>query len=83
MQALKSSIDAILQESENNRQQNMQVFLYVLIAASPSIFFSLMSLIPVINKVKKNKEEVPELFTHRNIKSTIISSSRPAVASSR
>ena len=55
LKALKSSTDAILQESENNRQQNMQVFLYVLIAASAAIFFSLLFLIPVINKVKKNK----------------------------
>jgi hypothetical protein len=35
----------------------MQIFLYVLIAASASIFFSLLFLIPVINKVKKNKQE--------------------------
>jgi hypothetical protein len=71
LQALKSSTDAILQESENNREQNMQVFLYVLIAASASIFFSLLFLIPVINKVKKNKQEVLELFTHRNIEKHI------------
>jgi type III secretory pathway component EscR len=49
----------------------MQVFLYVLIAASASIFFSLLFLIPVINKVKKNKQEVLELFTHRNIEKHI------------
>lgn len=71
MQALKSSTDAILNESDNNRQSNMQVFLYVLIAASASIFFSLLFLIPVINKVKKNKQEVLELFTHRNIEKHI------------
>jgi hypothetical protein len=71
LRALKSSTDAILQESENNREQNMQIFLYVLIAASCAIFFSLMFLIPVINKVKKNKQEVLELFTHRNIEKHI------------
>jgi hypothetical protein len=55
LQALKSSTDAILNESDNNQESNMSVFLYVLIAASASIFFSLLFLIPVINKVKKNK----------------------------
>lgn len=45
----------------------MQVFLYLLIAASCSLFISLVFLIPVINKVKKNKQEVLELFTHKNI----------------
>lgn len=49
----------------------MSIFLYVLIAASCSIFFSLLFLIPVINKVKKNKQEVLELFTHRNIEKHI------------
>lgn len=45
----------------------MSVFLYLLIAASCSLFISLVFLIPVINKVKKNKQEVLELFTHKNI----------------
>jgi hypothetical protein len=45
----------------------MGVFLYLLIAASCSLFISLVFLIPVINKVKKNKQEVLELFTHKNI----------------
>jgi hypothetical protein len=49
----------------------MQIFLYVLISASCAIFFSLLFLIPVINKVKKNKQEVLELFTHRNIEKHI------------
>ena len=49
----------------------MAVFLYVLIAASAAIFFSLAFLVPVINKVKKNKQEVLELFTHRNIEKHI------------
>lgn len=45
----------------------MSIFLYLLIAASCSLFISLVFLIPVINKVKKNKQEVLELFTHKNI----------------
>lgn len=35
------------------------------------MFFSILFLIPVINKVKKNKQEVLELFTHRNIEKHI------------
>ena len=49
----------------------MSVFLYLLIAASCSMFFSILFLFPVINKVKKNKQEVLELFTHRNIEKHI------------
>jgi len=67
LEALKSSTDAIITESETSRQSNMSVFLYLLIAASCSLFISLVFLIPVINKVKKNKQEVLELFTHKNI----------------
>jgi hypothetical protein len=55
LQALKSSTDAIINESESSRESNMQIFLYLLIAASCSLFISLVFLIPVINKVKKNK----------------------------
>lgn len=67
LQALKSSTDAIIEESENSRQTNMSIFLYLLIAASCSLFISLIFLIPVINKVKRNKQEVLELFTHKQI----------------
>lgn len=67
LEALKSSTDAIINESENSRESNMSIFLYLLIAASCSLFISLVFLIPVINKVKKNKQEVLELFTHKNI----------------
>jgi len=35
------------------------------------MFFSVVFLIPVINKVKKNKQEVLELFTHNNIEKHI------------
>ena len=64
---MKSSTDAIINESETSRESNMSVFLYLLIAASCSLLISLLFLIPVINKVKKNKQEVLELFTHKNI----------------
>ena len=71
LKALRSSTDAIINESNNNRESNMNIFLYLLIAASCSMFFSILFLIPVINKVKKNKQEVLELFTHRNIEKHI------------
>ena len=55
LEALKSSTDAIINESESSRSSNMQIFLYLLIAASCSLFISLIFLTPVINKVKRNK----------------------------
>lgn len=67
LEAVNNSTDAIINESNDSRQQNIQVLLSLLIAASCSLFFSLVFLVPVINKVKKNKQEVLELFTHRNI----------------
>lgn len=53
--ALKQSTDAIISESEEAREENMAIFLYLLIAASCSLFLSLAFLIPVINKIKKGK----------------------------
>lgn len=67
LEALNNSTDAIISESDSSRDSNMSIFLYLLIAASCSLFISLVFLIPVINKVKKNKQEVLELFTHKNI----------------
>jgi len=55
LEAVNSSTEAILSESNDSRQSNIQVFLYLLIAASCSLFVSLVFLLPVINKVKKNK----------------------------
>jgi len=50
---------------------NMQIFLYLLISASFALFISLVFLIPVVNKVKKNKQEVLELFTNKTIEKHI------------
>ena len=71
LQALQSSTDAIISESESSRKTNLSIFLYLLIAASCSLFISLLLLIPVLNKVKKNKQEVLELFTHKSIEKHI------------
>jgi hypothetical protein len=49
----------------------MQIFLYLLITASGALFISLIFLVPVVNKVKKNKQEVIELFTHKEIEKHI------------
>jgi hypothetical protein len=45
----------------------MQIFLYLLIAASSALLISLIMLIPVINKVKKSKQDVLKLFVNKNI----------------
>ena len=55
LKALNSSTDAIISESDSAREQNMSVFVYLLIAASCALFLSLLFLIPVINKIKKSK----------------------------
>lgn len=65
--ALTGSTDAIIKESDTSRAYDMSTFLYLLIAASLILVISLIFLIPVINKVKKNKQEVLELFTNRSI----------------
>ena len=71
MNALKSSTEAILTESENSRNFNIKIFMNLLWAASGALLISLIFLVPVINKVKKNKQEVLELFTHKNIEKHI------------
>ena len=71
MESLKSSTQAIIDESDQNRKNNMNIFMYLLIAASCSLFISLVFLIPVMNKVTKNKQEVLELFTHKGIEKHI------------
>ena len=49
----------------------MQIFLVLMISASCSLLFSMLFLIPVIKKVKKNKQEVLELFLHHKIEKHI------------
>ncbi len=53
--ALQQSTNAIIEESDRSRENNMNVFLYLLICASCALFISLIFLIPVIRKVQKNK----------------------------
>jgi len=71
LQALKSSTDAIVAESNDSSESNMSIFLYLLITASCSLIISLLFLIPVINKVTKSKQEVIKLFTLKAIEKHI------------
>lgn len=61
---LDISSSAIMNETENAKQLNVTIFLILLCVASFALALSTALLIPVINKVKKNKQEVFELFMH-------------------
>ena len=61
---LNVSSSAIMDETNNTRQLNVTIFLALLLVASFALALSTALLIPVINKVKKNKQEVFELFMH-------------------
>lgn len=67
MIALNQSTDAIINQSNSLRSQNLNIFLYLLIAATCSLFLSMVFLIPVTNRIKKGKQEVLRLFTHKNV----------------
>ena len=55
----------VLQEDiENRKARAALIFLILLIVASVSLFFSTILLMPVVNKIKKNKQNVFELFMH-------------------
>lgn len=71
MSALQESTNAIVNESDEARDTNIQVFMYLLIAVSCSLVLSMAFLMPVIKKAKYNKQEVFELFTHRKIEKCI------------
>lgn len=55
LSASLATTDSLVEVLNEKREANISVFLYLLITASASLFFSLVFLIPVINKVKKNK----------------------------
>ncbi len=61
---LDISSGAIMDEIESTRKFNIMIFLILLCVASFALLLSTVLLIPVINKVKKNKQEVLELFMH-------------------
>ena len=61
---LEISSDAIMNETKNTKDLNITIFLILLCVASFALLLSTALLVPVINKVKKNKQEVFELFMH-------------------
>lgn len=61
---LDISSGAIMNETEQTRQLNLTVFLILLCVASFALVLSTALLVPVLNKVKKNKQDVFELFMH-------------------
>ncbi len=61
---LDISSGAIMDEIESTRKLNITVFLILLGVASLALLLSTVLLIPVVNKIKKNKQEVLELFMH-------------------
>lgn len=69
--ALKKSTDAIIEESDNSKTFNMNIFLYLLISASCALCISVLFMIPVINKITKSKQEVIKLFTLKSIEKYI------------
>mmetsp|Transcript_9977 Transcript_9977/g.9907 ORF Transcript_9977/g.9907 Transcript_9977/m.9907 type:complete len:202 (+) Transcript_9977:1187-1792(+) len=71
LMSLRSSTDAIINLSDQSRESNLKIFMYLLVAATGALAISLGFLTPVINKVTKNKQEVLELFTHKTIEKHI------------
>ena len=61
---LDISSGAIMDEIDSTRRFNVTIFLVLLCVASFALLLSTVLLVPVINKVKKNKQEVLELFMH-------------------
>lgn len=61
---LQESTNGIINETENTRQLNITIFVVLLCVSSFFLAISTILLVPVINKVKKYKQEVFELFMH-------------------
>eukprot|EP01022_Parablepharisma_sp_SALTPOND_P025580 TRINITY_DN59_c0_g4_i1.p1 TRINITY_DN59_c0_g4~~TRINITY_DN59_c0_g4_i1.p1 ORF type:complete len:1310 (-),score=185.18 TRINITY_DN59_c0_g4_i1:24185-28114(-) len=59
---LQKSTQAIIDETESSRKTNVFIFLLLLCGASLALVVSTGMLIPVIKKVKMNKQDVLELF---------------------
>ena len=61
---LNISSDVIKNDIKNTCDVNLSIFLIILCVASFALVVSNVLLIPVINNLKKNKQEVLELFMH-------------------
>jgi hypothetical protein len=61
---LENSSDAVLDEIEKSRKKKLKMFVILLCAASGIILISTALLIPILRKIKTNKQEVLELFMY-------------------
>lgn len=69
--ALGSSTNAVINESNAERQTNINIFMYLLLAVSFALLLSVAFLLPVIRRAKYSKQDVFELFTHRKVEKII------------
>jgi hypothetical protein len=68
---LKESTQAIILATNSIRDSSLAFFLYLLIAVSCALLISVAFLLPIINRAKKQKQEVLELFLHKKIERAI------------
>lgn len=61
---LDPAADALEENIKSRMNQSSMLFMILLIVASVALFLSTILLIPVVNKIKKNKQDVFELFMH-------------------
>jgi hypothetical protein len=68
---LKESTQAIILATNSIRDSSLAFFLYLLISVSCALLISVAFLLPIINRAKKQKQEVLELFLHKKIERAI------------
>ena len=68
---LRDSTTAIIEVTEQKRDSSLNLFMYLLIAVSCSLLLSIAFLLPVINRAKKSKQDVLELFLHKKVERSI------------
>ena len=71
LSALNSATVILNDQSKSNQESDIIFFLGLMLAATCTLIFSLAFLVPVINLVKKSKQEVLELFMHRKLEKHI------------
>ena len=64
MNSLEYSSDGIVNEIDTIQRYNNIVFIILLSVASFALLLSFVLIIPVLNRIKKNKQDVLELFMH-------------------
>jgi flagellar biosynthesis protein FliQ len=71
LSALRESTVAIIDATRQLKDESLNLFLYLLIAVTCSLFLSVLFLLPVISRAKRSKQEVLELFLHKKIERAI------------